>query len=137
LVLIVVGLFVYQQWQLVRLRNEWDGMKDKVDNLTKLREKIKKYSPWFDNSHLALSVLDELTKWYPETGAVTVKTIEIRDGKTVTCSGNITDNAKWLETYAKLQKSPAISDLKLLMVRGTKPQQYSYEFHWNNQGGGM
>ena len=145
-VLIVVGLFLYQQWQLIRLRKEWTGMEAKVVELTKLSDKISKYQPWFDESYRSLSILDQLTKVFPERGTVTVKTIEIRDGKdaregtVVTCSGSATDNTALLKMLSDLEaaKANGVSGVKPLLVR-TDPSkiQYSFEFNWKKKGGGI
>ena len=53
-------------------------------------------SPWFDSSFRNLTILRQLTLAFPEDGAVTAKTMEIRDGNTVTCSGTAQDNGALL-----------------------------------------
>jgi hypothetical protein len=134
-VLIVVGLFLFQQWQLMRLRSQWAKMEANVKELENLQAKIRQYRPWFDASFNSLSILQQLTETFPEDGAVTAKTVEIRDGNVVTCSGTARDNTAWLRTFSQLRTNAGVADLKLLSSRGVLPTQFSFQFHWINGGG--
>jgi hypothetical protein len=134
-VLIVVGLFLFQQWQLMRLRSQWAKMEANVKELENLQNQIRQYRPWFDDSFRSLSILRQLTKTFPEDGVIWAKTVEIRDGNVVTCSGSARDNAAWLRTFSQLRTNEGVSDLKLLSSRGNLPTQFSFEFHWNKGGG--
>jgi hypothetical protein len=134
-VLIVVGLFLFQQWQLMRLRSQWSGMSAKVKELEKFQEQIRQYRPWFDDSFRSLSILQQLTKTFPEDGVVSAKTVEIRDGNVVTCTGNARDNAALLRTLSNLRTADGVTDLKVGPIRGAAPMQFSFDFHWNKGGG--
>jgi hypothetical protein len=133
-VVIVVGLFLFQQWQLMRLRSQWSGMSAKVTELEKFQEQIRQYRPWFDDSFRSLSILRQLTKTFPEDGVIWAKTVEIRDGNVVTCTGSARDNAAWLRTFSQLRTADGVTDLKLVSSRGNLPMQFSFEFHWNKGG---
>ena len=69
-------------------------MSAKVQELDGLQQEIRQYRPWFDDTFRSLAILRQLTLAFPEDGAVTAKTMEIRDGNTVTCSGTAQDNAR-------------------------------------------
>ena len=134
-VLIVVGLFLFQQWQLMRLRSQWAKMEANVKELDNLQGKIRQYRPWFDDSFRSLSILRQLSKTFPEDGVVSAKTVEIRDGNVVTCTGNARDNAALLRTLSNLRTNDGVTDLKVGPIRGAAPMQFSFDFRWNKGGG--
>jgi hypothetical protein len=133
--LIVCGLFAYQQFQLMRLNSQWSAMSAKVHELEGLQAQIRQYRPWFDDSFRTLSIFKQVTTAFPETGAVTAKTMEIRDGTVVSCSGNAQDRSALLGMLANLRKAENVSDLKVDSIRGKTPMQFTFDFHWNNGGG--
>jgi len=134
-VLLVGGLFLIQEIQLVILRSQWSGMAAKVKDLDNVQAQIRKYRPWFDDSCRDLSILRQLTLAFPEDGAVTAKSVEIRDGALVNCSGTASDNAALLRTLSQLRAANGVADLKVDQIRGKSPMQFTFDFHWN-QGGG-
>jgi hypothetical protein len=134
-VVIVVGLFAFQQWQLVRLQSQWSAMSAKVKDLDALQQHILQYRPWFDDSFTGLSILQQLTLSFPEDGVVSAKTVEIHDGNVVTCTGVARDNTALLRTLNQLRAAKGVSDLKVDQIRGKSPMQFSFVFHWGNGGG--
>ena len=135
IVAIVGGLFLFQEIQLIWLRSQWSGMSAKVRELDGIQQQIQKYRPWFDESCRSLSILRQLTTAFPEDGAVTAKTVEIRDGNVVNCSGTARDNAALLRMLSQLRAADGVTDLKVDQIRGKAPMQFTFDFHWN-QGGG-
>jgi hypothetical protein len=133
--LLVVGLFLIQQWQLTRLRSRWGVMSQKVEELDSLQQQIRQYRPWFDRSFPSLSVLRELTLAFPEDGVVSAKTVEIRDANTVTCSGTARDNAVLLRTLTQLRGTSGVTGLKVDQIRGKAPMQFTFDFQWGEGGG--
>jgi hypothetical protein len=134
-VLIVGGLFAYQQFQLMRLNSQWSAMSAKVHELESLQAQIRQYRPWFDDSFRSLSIFKQVTAAFPETGEVTAKTVEIRDGTVVSCSGNALNNPALLGMLARLRAADSVTDLKVDSIRGKTPMQFTFDFHWNNGGG--
>ena len=135
IVVLVGGLFLFQEIQLLRLRSQWSGMSAKVKDLDAIQREIQKYRPWFDGSFRSLSILKQLTVAFPEDGAVTAKTVEIRDGNTVNCSGTAQDNAALLRMLSQLRAANGVTDLKVDQIRGKAPMQFTFDFHWNKGGG--
>ena len=133
-VAIVLALFMFQQIQLMVLRSRWSRISDKVTELEGLQAQIRQYRPWFDPSFTSLSILRELTLAFPQDGSVTAKSIEIREGSAVTCTGTARDNPALLQTYNRLREMEQISDLKFGSIRGKSPMQFSFEFHWGKAG---
>ncbi len=132
---IVGGVFLFQQWQLARLQSQWSKMSAKVKELDALQQQILQYRPWFDDSFAGLSILRQLTMAFPEDGVVSAKTVEIRDGNVVTCSGVARDNASLFRTLNQLRSANGVNDVKLEQIRGKSPMQFSFDFHWGNGGG--
>ena len=135
IVAVVGGLFLFQEIQLLWLRSQWAGMSAKVRQLDDVQQQIQKYRPWFDESFRSLSILKQLTMAFPEDGAVTAKTVEIRDGNVVNCSGAARDNAALLRMLGQLRASDGVTDLKVDQIRGKSPMQFTFDFHWNKGGG--
>jgi len=131
---LVVGAFLIQQWQLVRLRSKWAKLSPKATELTALQQQIRQYRPWFDDSFRCLSILRQLTLAFPEEGLVSTKSIEIRDMNTVTCTGVARDNAALLKTLSQLRAANGVSDLKVDQIRGKSPLQFTFDFHWTEGG---
>jgi hypothetical protein len=136
-VVAVVGLlFFIQQIQLWRLRSQWSKMSAQVLQLQAVEDNIRQYRPWFDGSFRDLAILRELSLAFPEDGAVTAKTIEIRDDNTVNCSGNTRDYASLLAMEANLRKAGGVIDLKNGPIRGKSPvMQFTFDFQYGNGGG--
>jgi len=135
IIAIVGGLFMFQEIQLIWLHSQWSGMSARVRELDGIQQQIQKYRPWFDESCRSLSILKQLTMAFPEDGAVTAKTVEIRDGNVVNCSGTARDNAALLRMLSQLRAADGVTDLKVDQIRGKAPMQFTFDFHWN-QGGG-
>ena len=132
---IVGGMFLIQQTQLWRLRSQWSGMSAKVLELQGVQGQIRQFRPWFDDSFRDLAILRQLTLAFPEDGVVTAKTIEIQAGNTVSCSGNARDNASLLATLAKLGAADGVSNLKVDLIHGKAPMQFTFDFQYGNGGG--
>jgi hypothetical protein len=136
IVAIVLGLFLYQQIELVRLGSQWKAMSAKVTDLTALQAKIQRYQPWYDTSFRALTILKQLTMAFPEDGAVTAKTIEIRGGNIVTCTGTATDNGVFLKTLSQLRATEGVSSVTVEQLRGKAPMQFTFDVQLANGKGG-
>jgi len=134
---IILGIFLFQQFQLWRLRSQWSHMQAKVTDLQYLSGQIRQYQPWYGGTFRSLAVLRELSLAFPQDGVVTAKVIAIRDDGTVNCSGNAQDNAALLAVEAGLSKLPGVSEVHREQSRGSKPPlQFVFSFKFNNGGGG-
>ena len=100
-----------------------------------MQQQIQQYSPWFDDSFRNLTILRQLALAFPEDGAVTAKTVEIRDDNTVTCTGTAQDNGALRRTLNQLRTADGVTDVKLEQLRGKSPMQFSFDFHYGNGGG--
>ena len=118
---ILGGLFFYQEVQLVSWNSRWDKMSKEVGELKAIQDKIELYQPWSDNSIRGLTILKQITTAFPDDGAVTAKSLEIRDLSTVVCSGTARSMQSLLLTQDHLQKTSGIAGVKLTQIRGRSP----------------
>jgi Tfp pilus assembly protein PilN len=109
-------------------------MKIRVTELETTQAKIKQYRPWFDESARSLSILRQLTQSFPEDGVVTAKTIEMREGNVVTCTGTAKDMNSLLAVQKKLSASGNVADVKLNRIQGKSPMQFTFDFRWVEGG---
>jgi len=130
----LAGAFLFQQWSLSRLQSQWANVRPKVEELEGMQQQIKKFRPWFDESHRNLTILRKVTEAFPDDGLVTAKTLEIRELSSVTCSGLARDNQAFLKMLDQLRASQEVTELKVDQVRGKTPLQFTFNFHWGSGG---
>ncbi len=134
LAVIVGAFFLWQQFQLLRLQAQWRSIGPKVRELEKVQDDIRKFRPWYDDSFRAMRILRDLTQAFPEDGVVWARTIEIRDLAAVACTGQAREHQALLRTHEKLRASSAVSELKVSQIRGKAPEQFTFDFRWNEGG---
>ena len=132
--LIIVGIFLFQQFQLWRLRSQWSHIAVKVGELSAIQDNIRQYRSWYDGTFPNLAILRQLSVSFPEDGSVTAKNIEVRDGGTVTCSGTARDYASLLAMQSRLRAADGVTDVQLQQIRGKAPMQFVFTFKFNNGG---
>lgn len=130
LIVIVLALFLFQQFQLSQLESSWSRIANRVHAAEDIQQQIKRFRPWYDTSVRSLAILKQLTEAFPEDGEVTAKIIEIRENGTVTCSGTARDQAALLRTMERLRSARDVVDVQLDMVRGKAPMQFTFNFQW-------
>jgi Tfp pilus assembly protein PilN len=128
---IIALAFLIQQWQLTYWNSKWLGMKTRVAELEALQQQIKRFRPWFDESFRSLSILKRLTEAFPEDGAVTAKSVEIREAAVVTCTGTARDHQALLRTLDSLRAMKEIDAVQVEQMRGQVPMQFTFNFRWN------
>jgi hypothetical protein len=134
IVAIVCLAFLIQQIQLWRLRSQWSGMAAKVAELQAVQSRIQQFQPWYDETYRDLAILRQLSLAFPENGIVTAKTIEIQAGSAVSCSGNAANNGALLATLGNLSGAPGVSNLKVDLIHGKAPMQFTFDFQYGNGG---
>jgi hypothetical protein len=128
------GIFLFQEIELILLKSQWSKMSAKVTELQGLQQNIQQYRPWFDDSFTGLSVMRQLTLAFSEDGSVTAKTVEIRDGNLVTCSGTAQSQSALLKTIRQLSAENGVSKVTLGPIRGKAPTlQFTFDFHFGRQ----
>jgi hypothetical protein len=129
--LLVGGLFFYQQCVLWNLQAQYARVVPTVTQLEKVSQNINQYRPWEDETVRGLSLLRCLTQAFPEDGSVTAKTVEIRDLKTVVCTGTARTYQALLQTVQRLRTDPQVREANLGPTRGQTPAlQFSFTFAW-------
>ena len=133
--LAVIGAFLFQQAQLVKLQTQWTSLAPKYKELKQVQQQISQYRPWFDQNCRGLTILRQLTEAFPDDGVVTAKTVEIRDLGAVSCTGQTKDYQALLRTLEKLRATHGISEVRLSTIRGKSPMQFTFDFRWSEGGG--
>jgi hypothetical protein len=135
LLIILFGLFLYQEIQLVHWQSRWNQMSVEVGQLKAIESKIQQYQPWSDETVRGLTILKAITAAFPVDGAVTAKSLEIRDLSTVICSGTARSMQSLVMTQGQLQKNPGFVGVKITQVRGHSPQlQFTLDIQCNEGG---
>ena len=132
---VLVGIFMFQQFQLWHYRSQWTQMAAKAGELQAIQDNIRQYRSWYDGSFRNLAILRQLSQAFPEDGSVTAKNIVVRDGGTVTCSGTARDSSAVLAVESRLSALPGISGVRHEQSRGKAPMQFVFGFTFNNGGG--
>ncbi len=130
ILVIVGGIFLFQQIELMSLNSQWNKMSKKVGDLTAVQGRIQRYQAWYDTQFRALTILKQLTMAFPQDGTVTAKSITIH-GNTVTCSGTANDSRALLQTIHQLNGAT------IEQIRGASPMQFTFDFQVGNGVGGQ
>lgn len=132
--LVVILAFLVQQILLWRWESRWKGMSARVSELDSIQQKIRRYRPWFDESQRTLGMLRRLTEAFPEDGAVSAKSVEIRAGTTVVCSGIARDRKALMRALDRLGAFSEVGDVKLerAQARGQAPLEFTFNFKWTD-----
>jgi hypothetical protein len=132
--LLIALAFLVQQWQLVRWQSKWSAMKVQVTELEAVQQQIRRFRPWFDESCRSLAILRRLTEAFPEDGAVSAKTVEIREASTVVCSGTARDQQALMRMLDQLRATKEITSVQVEQMRGKAPMLFTFNFHWGERG---
>jgi hypothetical protein len=131
---IVLLAFFVQQIMLWHWQSKWAGMEKRVTELTQMRDQIRRYRPWYDESVRTLSILKRMTEAFPQDGAVSAKALELREPARVTCSGTARNREALIKTLDQLSKVNEISDVHIEMTRGNTPLEFTFNFQWRGPG---
>jgi hypothetical protein len=125
--------FLVQQVQLWRWQSKWKAVSSRVYELEDMQSQIRRYRPWFDESIRSLSILKRLTEAFPEDGAVSAKTVEMRDSSQVTCHGTARDRQALLRVLEKLGGGEEVNNVKVEQIRGKTPLEFTFSFQWKDR----
>jgi hypothetical protein len=139
LIVLALATFGIQQWRLSHWQAQWKALQPKAAYLAQIQQDIRRFRPWFDQSYRPLSLLRQLTEAFPDDGAVSAKTLEIRDPEPggpsfVTCSGAARNNSALMQVTEKLSAQSGISNVHRDQTRGTTPIQFRFSFQWSEGG---
>ncbi len=134
IVVLVSSAVLVQHWKLSSLQSRWKSIEPRVTELENLQAKIRKFRPWFDDTHRALRIIQKVTEAFPEDGVVTAKTLELRELSVVICTGSAQDNQALVKMTDRLRAAKEVRDLKIDQTRGKSPLQFSFNFGWMEGG---
>ena len=127
---LVVLAFGVQQAQLFYWRSKWNRIRQPVAEAAAIEQRVRQFRPWFDDSFRSLSILRRLTESFPEEGSVSAKSVDIRPGTGVTCTGTARDNQALLRMGDRLRAFPEVGAVKFEQIRGSTPIQFTVNFQW-------
>jgi len=133
--LVVAGMFGWQQWRLNRLETQWQAMEKPVNQIREMEARIRKYRPWYDETYRSLAILKAVTQAFPEDSSVSAKSIEIRDRAGVTVTGTARNNQAFLRMRDQLTKNKQVHDLKggpQKSAPNTQFVEFTFNFHWTD-----
>ncbi len=130
---ILAAIFIYQEAELIHWRSRWDQMKYEVTDLDALQDKINQYRPWHDarDPSRVMDILKKITTAFPDDGAVTAKTLEVRDVSTVVCTGTARSMSQLMSTEEQLRKTPGIAGVNVVQVRGRANFQFTLNIQFS------
>jgi hypothetical protein len=134
LLVIVLAVFLWQEFRVVGLRDEWAGMQLQVKSLKAVEVRIRDNRTWYDHSVPDLRILAAVTRCFPENGSLTARTFTIQKTDTVTTvsvSGTAREDQALLRTQDNLRKLKQIQGLALESISGKVPtKQFTLTFRW-------
>jgi len=133
-VAVVLLAFLIQQIVIWNWESKWSRMEQRVTELSQMREQIRRYRPWYDESVRTLSILKRVTEAFPQDGAVSAKALELREPARVTCSGTARNRDALVKALDELRKANEISDVHIEMTRGNSPLEFTFNFQWRGPG---
>lgn len=122
--------FGWQEYRLLSLRSEWQGMAAQVADLESVQARIREFRPWYDSSFRNLTIMKRVVECFPDNGSVTAKTFEIHSPATVSVTGTARDNASLLRTLDQIRQLKEVQGLKIEQIRGKTPAQFTFTFRW-------
>jgi hypothetical protein len=103
--------------------------------LSAIRDQIRQYRPWYDDSVPTLSILKRLTEAFPEDGAVSAKTVELRAPATVTCSGTARSRDALIKALDRLSAATnEVAEVHIEGTRGSTTLEFTFNFQWIGGG---
>ena len=132
--LVILLAFFVQQIVLWHWQSKWASMEQKVVELTQTRDQIRRYRPWYDDSVRTLSILKRLTEAFPQDGAVSAKTIQLRAPATVTCTGTARSLPSLTKAFDQLRVAKEVSGARIENTSGSTPLEFTINFQWVGPG---
>jgi hypothetical protein len=140
---IILLAFFVQQIFLWHWQTKWSRMEAKVTELKNISDEIRRYRPWYDDSVRSLNILRRVTQAFPADGAISTKSIELREPSkpgeptVITCTGTARNREALFHVTDNLRTNTQISSLHIEYQRGSTPLEYSFNFQWGGPGGGQ
>jgi hypothetical protein len=139
-VLVVVGLVLYQRWNLAAVRSQWARLAPRAEAVRRIVAYAKSHAAWLADQPESLEVLRAVALALPERGAVWATRIEIEEQRQVTVSGKATSREDWLRTLEALRQTPGVRELRVSQARasgdGKSPMTFALRFTWHGPASG-
>jgi hypothetical protein len=130
---LLVGAYWWQGERLASLQSTWTAIGPRVDSVKALQDRVRKYRTWYDDAIPSLSIPKCLATAFPEDGTVWVKSLNVKDGVNVTCTGSARSRSEWMQVMDKLGKSGELDNLQVVQTRGDTPFGFTMTFRWKRR----
>ncbi len=130
-VAVVAAVFLWREIQLQSLRHEWSGLRPEVQRLGEVQARLREFRAWDDPSLPSLSLLRLVSEAFPESGAVTARSVELRPPQTLTVSGTAREHSALLATVDRLRQQPSVRNVRVEQIRGQSPAQFTFAVELN------
>ena len=139
-VVVVIGLFVFQEFELMT----WRAQKAKFDRLTSgvknAQVQINRYNAWFDESSRALNIMATMARAFPLNGSqATAKSVRISNLSDISCAGVAQSSAQIVQIVEALAKTPGVKagSASAPSQTGSPPNvQFTLNFTWEGNSDG-
>ena len=123
----IFGFFVRSQ-QESHLEKRWAAMRGEVADLDALQNAVRKFRPWFETAPQNLQLLETLFAAFPEQGDVWAKSIQIKPGGVVVCTGFAHNRPAILALTDRLRARPGVTGVQTQQIRGENPVQFTVAY---------
>jgi len=138
IVVVALVVFGWQEFQVLTLRADWEGMQMQVAGLKGVQDRIREYRPWYDHTIPDLKIWARVTECFPENGSLTAKSFDIHKANGITSvsiSGTARDGQALLKAQERLRKTKEIQGLNVEAISGKMPAQFTLNFRWIGTSG--
>ncbi|HZQ45477.1 MAG TPA: hypothetical protein VFC07_00575, partial [Verrucomicrobiae bacterium] len=139
-VLIIAGLFVFQQIQIANWQHQKNDLLAKTKSVHAAMAEVNRYKPWYDSSFRALEILKTLSKAFPLNGRdVTAKSLRITSLTDVSVAGVANSRSSVSQVVDWLAKTNVVrtGTVSLPSVAGPPTQlQFTLNFQWEGEDNG-
>ena len=139
-VLIIIGLFAFQQVQITNLEHQKSELLDKTRPVHAALAEVNRYKPWYDSSYRALNILKTLSQAFPLNGReVYAKSMRIANLTDVQVAGVASDRRSISAVVDTLAKTNVVrtGTVTTPVLQGPAGQlQYTLNFQWEGDGSG-
>lgn len=135
MLLLGLGMVIYQDHQLTALRREWQALSPRVTAIREIIDLAKTRQAWFSDQPESLGLLRVITLAFPTRPTVWATRIEITGQRQAMVTGNATSRDAWLQTLEALRKTAGVADVRVAQARESADgkSQLSFSFSFSYQ----
>lgn len=130
LVALMALVFILRGWWAGHLERRWAAISPDVAKVESFEKDIRAWRAWYQPSAPTLDLMKALTEAFPPAGDVYSKTLQIRDLRFVTCTGEARRREDFARFQERLGATKGVSGLQVQQLRGEGPVEFRITFEW-------